>query len=65
MLSYHNDLPFSDISDNVLHSTVIPDNPQKDKNNIDLDLVFNTDHIDYSAFESIDPDTNLFQNMNS
>ena len=53
-LTYNNELPYSNITDELL-----PENNLHDGQTLALNIVLATDHIDYSALGNIHPDLNI------
>ena len=64
-LTYNNELPYSNITDDSLSDELLPENNLHDGQTLALDIVLDTDHIDYSALGNIDPDLNILLHNNT
>ena len=55
-LTYNHELPYSNTTDDSLSGVLLPENNVHDGQTLSLDIVLDTDHLDYSAIGNIDPD---------
>ena len=58
-LTYNNELPYSNITDDSLSDELLPENNLHDGQTLALGIVLVTDHIDISALGNMDPDLNI------
>ena len=64
-MTFNNELPYSNITDDSLSGELLPENNLHDGQTLALDIVLDTDHIDYSALGNIDPDLNILFDNNT
>ena len=64
-MPFNNELPYSNIMDDSLSDELLPENNLHKGQNLALDIVLDTDHIDYSALGNIDPDLNILIDNNT
>ena len=64
-MTFNNELPYSNITDDSLSDELLPENNLHEGQNLALDIVLDTDHIDYSALGNIDPDLNILFDNNT
>ena len=64
-LTYNNELPYSNITDDSLSDELFPENNLHDGQTLALDIVLDTDHIDYSVLGNIDPALNILLDDNT
>ena len=64
-LTYNNKLPYSNITDDSLSDELLSENNLHKGQTLALDIVLDTDHIDYSALGNIDPDLNILLDNNT
>ena len=64
-VTYNNELLYSNITDDSLSDELLPENNLHDGQTLTLDIVLDTDHIDYSALGNIDPGLNILLDNNT
>ena len=64
-MTFNNELPYTNITDDSLSGELLPENNLHEGQNLALDIVLDTDHIDYSALGNIDPDLNILFDNNT
>ena len=64
-LTYNNELPYINITDDSLSDELLPDNNLHDGQILALDIVLDTDHLDYSALGNIDRDVTILLDNNT
>ena len=64
-VTYNNVLPYSNITNDLLSDKLLPENNLHDGQTLDLDIVVDTNHLDYSALGNIDPDLNNLLDNNT
>ena len=58
-MTFNNELPYSNITDDSLSDELLTENNLHEGQILALDIVLDTDHIDYSVLGNIDPDLNI------
>ena len=57
-VTYNNEFPYSNMTDDSLSEELSPENHAQGGQTTALDIVLDTDHLDYSVLRNVDPDYN-------
>ena len=64
-VTYNNEFPYSNMTDYSLSEELSPENHAQGGQTTALDIVLDTDHLDYSVLGNVDPDLNILLDNNS